>query len=277
MQITDLSFVSGFVRMCTDAWEQGWHEANGGNASYRLTEEDVAAARPHFNETPSEWTELPQPQLAVAGEFFLVTGAGQFMRNVQLSPETTLGLVEISADGAQWRRVWGFEGGGRPTSEFAAHVMIHAVRKQATNGASRVLYHCHPADVIALACAVEPTDRVMTRTLWKTMTECIIVFPEGIGVVPCFVPGSWELAQFSAEKLKTYRAAMWLHHGLLTTGDTFDACFGLTHVIVKAATIFKNMRIMCPQGGYIHEISDEDLNRIALHYCLDIPEGYLQQ
>ena len=29
-------FVKGFVRLCNDGWEQGWHERNGGNATYRL-------------------------------------------------------------------------------------------------------------------------------------------------------------------------------------------------------------------------------------------------
>ena len=31
MNVTDAKFVQGFVRMCSDGWEQGWHERNGGN------------------------------------------------------------------------------------------------------------------------------------------------------------------------------------------------------------------------------------------------------
>ena len=34
--LEDAKFVRGFVRMCDDGWTQGWHERNGGNASYRL-------------------------------------------------------------------------------------------------------------------------------------------------------------------------------------------------------------------------------------------------
>lgn len=37
---------------------------------------------------------------------------------------------------------------------------------------------------------VEPLDaRTFSRALWKAMTECVVVFPEGVGVVPWMVPG----------------------------------------------------------------------------------------
>ena len=28
-------FVDGFIRMADDGWQQGWHERNGGNLSFR--------------------------------------------------------------------------------------------------------------------------------------------------------------------------------------------------------------------------------------------------
>ena len=28
--MTEIPAVRGFIRMCTDGWEQGWHERNGG-------------------------------------------------------------------------------------------------------------------------------------------------------------------------------------------------------------------------------------------------------
>ena len=41
MKILDAKFVQGFIRMCNDGWEQGWHERNGGNLSYRVKPEEV--------------------------------------------------------------------------------------------------------------------------------------------------------------------------------------------------------------------------------------------
>ena len=54
MEITEISFVRGFIRMCNDGWEQGWHERNGGNLSYRLKPEEVEEIRPFLN-TNGEW------------------------------------------------------------------------------------------------------------------------------------------------------------------------------------------------------------------------------
>ena len=36
--IYDVANVKGFIRMCNDGWLQGWHERNGGNLTYRMTE-----------------------------------------------------------------------------------------------------------------------------------------------------------------------------------------------------------------------------------------------
>ena len=29
MSILDLDIIKGYIRMCTDGWNQGWHERNG--------------------------------------------------------------------------------------------------------------------------------------------------------------------------------------------------------------------------------------------------------
>lgn len=42
MNVTDVKFVQGFIRMCDDGWQQGWHERNGGNLTYRMREKEVA-------------------------------------------------------------------------------------------------------------------------------------------------------------------------------------------------------------------------------------------
>ncbi len=36
MKVTDSKCVQGFIRMCTDGWDLGGHERNGGNLSYRM-------------------------------------------------------------------------------------------------------------------------------------------------------------------------------------------------------------------------------------------------
>ena len=41
MKVLEAGFVQGFIRMCNDGWEQGWHERNGGNLTYRIKKEEV--------------------------------------------------------------------------------------------------------------------------------------------------------------------------------------------------------------------------------------------
>ena len=41
MKILESKFVQGFIRMADDGWQQGWHERNGGNLSYRVKPEEV--------------------------------------------------------------------------------------------------------------------------------------------------------------------------------------------------------------------------------------------
>lgn len=47
--MTEIPAVRGFIRMCTDGWEQGWHERNGGNLTYRMKPEEVEQCRPFFH------------------------------------------------------------------------------------------------------------------------------------------------------------------------------------------------------------------------------------
>ena len=114
--ILETSCLTGFIRMCHDGWLQGWHERNGGNLTYRMTAEDVAACRPYFDETPREWVKMDVQADNLAGEYFITTGSGKFFRNVELDPAANIGIVEINEAGDSWRIVWGLENGARPTS-----------------------------------------------------------------------------------------------------------------------------------------------------------------
>ena len=48
MKFLDAEFVQGFIRMANDGWEQGWHERNGGNLSYRMKEEEVEEVKEYL-------------------------------------------------------------------------------------------------------------------------------------------------------------------------------------------------------------------------------------
>ena len=272
MAITDIEVMQNYIRMCGDGWQQGWHERNGGNLTYRMTREEAALAAPFFAyDRPYVRMGVRAPHLA--GEHFIATGSGKYFQNVARCPQENLCIVQINEEGDAFRIVWGLTKGGRPTSEFESHFMNHAVRVQATGGACRVIYHAHPAHVIALTYVLPLTSRDFTRALWKSATECPVVFPQGVGVVPWMVPGGPQIAMATSELMKRFDAAVWAHHGLFVSGPDFDTTFGLMHTIEKAAQIHV-LALSCGQG-IRQTIEDDDLRAIARDFGVTLNEEFL--
>ena len=271
--MTDISIVKRYIRMANDGWLQGWHERNGGNLTYRLTKEEVAEMRPFFDAQPREWVPMGVTGANLADEYFLSTGSGKFFRNVILDPEDSICVVEINDKGDSYRIVWGLVNGGKPTSEFPSHFMNHSVRVAATGGACRVIYHAHPANIIAMTFVLPLTDRDFSRALWKSATECPVVFPGGVGVVPWMVPGGADIALATCEKMKEYDAAVWAHHGLFASGPDFDITFGLMHTIEKAAEIW----VLQKSTGLpeLQTIQDDELRAIARDFKVELREEFL--
>ena len=274
MNMLDLDVMRRFIRLCDDGWQQGWHERNGGNLTYRLTKEETDAMRPFFLQQPREWTSLGVTAPNMGGEYFIATGSGKFFRNVILDPEDSLCVAQINDAGDQYRVVWGLKNGGRPTSEFPTHVMNHSVRASVTDGKTRVIYHAHPANVIAMTYVLPLTDRDFSRALWKSATECPVVFPGGVGVVPWMVPGGADIALATCEKMKEFEAVVWAQHGLFVSGPDFDVTFGLMHTIEKSAQIW----VLQKSTGLpeLQTITDEALKAIAREFGVTLREDFLK-
>ena len=45
------------MRMADDGWNQGWHERNGGNLTYRMKKEEAESIREELSED-GEWKEI---------------------------------------------------------------------------------------------------------------------------------------------------------------------------------------------------------------------------
>lgn len=272
MNVTDAKFVQGFIRMCDDGWQQGWHERNGGNLTYRMREEEVAEVADCLDRS-GEWKPIGTEVPGLAGEFFLTTGSGKYFRNVILDPADSLGIVEIDAAGENYRLCWGFVNGGRPTSELPSHLMNHEVKKAVTDGAHRVIYHCHATNVIALTFVLPLTDEVFTRELWEMATECPVVFPGGVGVVEWMVPGGRDIAVATSKLMKDYDVAIWAHHGIFCSGEDFDLTFGLAHTVEKSAEILVKMLSMSPTK--LQTITPDNFRHLAKDFKVTLPEKFL--
>ncbi len=124
-------------------------------------------------------------------------------------------------------------------------------------GRNRVIYHAHCTNLIALTFLLPLEDEIFSRELWEMMTECPVIFPEGLGVVEWMVPGGREIAVATSRKMETYNAVIWAHHGLFVSGQDFNSTFGLMHTIEKSAEIwikvhsgFSGKRQTIPVDGF---------------------------
>jgi rhamnulose-1-phosphate aldolase len=219
------------------------------------------------------WESMGVKAGNLASERFITTGSGKFFRNIEHSPSENIGIVEINPEGSAWRIVWGLEGGAKPTSEFPSHFMNHSVRKEVTGNKNRLIYHAHTPNLIALTYVLPLTARDFTRSLWESATECPVVFPNGVGVVPWMAPGGAEIALATSQVMRVYTAAVWAHHGLFCSGSDFDETFGLMHTIEEAANI--RIKVLSTGLPIRQTITSVDLRKIASEFKVDLNPEFL--
>lgn len=274
MKILDAEFVKGFIRMCDDGFQQNWHERNGGNLSYRIKPEEAESVKEELS-FKNPWQAIGTTVKGLAGEYFMVTGSGKYFRNVILDPAANACIIEIDESGENYRICWGLVKGGRPTSELPSHLMNHEVKKEATGGKHRVIYHAHPANVIALTFVLPLEDKVFTRELWEMATECPVVFPSGIGVVGWMVPGGRDIAVATSRLMKKYDVAIWAHHGLFASGEDFDLTFGLMHTVEKSAEIL--VKVMSMRPDKLQTITPRNFRDLAVDFKVTLPQEFLYE
>jgi len=256
--IVESWFVQRMVAATTDMWIKGWDERNGGNVTLMLDASDVAEW--HMDEVAPRAIALQQPAPELAGRHFLVTGSGKYFRDVERAPAENLGIIQLHADGAGYDILWGLPNSAVPTSELPAHLLSHATRFVATNGRNRVVMHCHATNLISLTYVLPHRAEVFTRELWEMSTECLVVFPEGLGLLPWMVPGTQEIGEATAEQMRRHALVLWPFHGIFGTGATLDEAFGLIETAEKAAEILVKVISM---GGRKHQFTRDQLLALA--------------
>lgn len=254
-------FVREMCHTTSNMYRLGWDERNGGNISYMLECDEVAEyldlnrvirTIPLMGVNEEDFDASP-----LEGKLFIVTGTGKYFKNVERDPETNLGIVRIGKGGKNVELLWGFADGGRPTSEFPAHMMSHMARLE-VDPENRVVMHSHPTNTLAMNFVHELDEKKFTHTLWEMCTECIVVFPEGVGVLPWMLCGTSEIGRATAKKMREFRLVVWAMHGIYGAGKTLDETFGLIETVEKAAQIYM-LTAHLPRKN---TIKDEDMLKL---------------
>ena len=259
--ILNAKFMREMCLTASNMYRLGWDERNGGNISYMLEESEVA----EYLDTDKVLREIPVMGVnsvdadlsPLEGRIFLVTGTGKYFKNVEKDPAVNLGIVKIGKGGKSVQLLWGFEDGGRPTSEFPAHMMSHIARLK-VDPENRVVMHSHPTYTLAMNFVHSLDEKEFTHTLWEMCTECIVVFPEGVGVLPWMLCGTSEIGAATAKKMEQFRLVVWAMHGIYGAGRTLDETFGLIETVEKAAQIYM-LTAHLPRKN---TIKDEDMLKL---------------
>lgn len=266
--ILEAPFLKEMCKATSNMYRLGWDERNGGNISYLLYDEDVAP----YLDTDKVLRRIPMNFDAkpLAGKYFLVTGTGKYLKNVEDDPANNLGIIRVAEDGTTAELMWGYEDGGRFTSELPAHLMSHMVRLK-KDPAHRIVMHSHPTNTVAMTHVHPMDDKAFTRTIWGTCTECIVVFPDGIGVLPWMICGTNEIGEATARKMEDYRLVVWTQHGIYGSGKDIDETFGLIETVEKGAELWMKYASL----PLVNRITDRQLDDLAKAFGLTYRTDFL--
>lgn len=251
-------FVKEMMEVTQNMWRNGWDERNGGNVSFLLDESEVT----DYLDPNQVVRTIPLdfPVKPLADRYFIVTGSGKYFKNVAKDPADTLAILKVACDGQSVDLLWGLTDGGNPTSELPSHFMSHIARlKQDDN--HRVIIHTHTTNVIAMTFVHDLSPKAFTKTLWQMCTECVVVFPEGVALLPWMVPGTDKIGTETAKQMADHRLVVWPHHGIFGAGESIDDAFGLIETAEKAAEVY--MLVASHQGGIKQTITDQELIDLA--------------
>lgn len=266
--ILTASFVKEMQKITANMYRLGWDERNGGNISLMIDEaeaEQYLDLNNVLRTIPLHFTAEP-----LKGKIFIVTGTGKYFKNVAEDPENNLGIIRIADDAETAELLWGYKDGGKFTSELPAHLMSHMARFS-VDPENRVIMHCHPTNTLAMNYIHELDEKKITHTLWEMCTECIVVFPDGIGVLPWMLCGTNEIGEATAEKMKEFRLVIWGMHGIYGAGKTIDETFGLIETVEKAAQIY----MLTAHMPRINTIKDSELVCLAESFGVNYRKDFL--
>ena len=266
--IFEAPFVEEMKKTTANMYRLGWDERNGGNISYMLDEKEVG----EYLDTNKVIRNIPIGFSAksLVGKIFIVTGTGKYFKNVMDDPETNLGIIKIAEDGETAQLLWGYKDGGKFTSELPAHLMSHMARLS-VDPENRVVMHTHPTHTLAMNYVHELDEAKFTHTLWEMCTECIVVFPDGVGVLPWMLCGTNEIGEATAEKMKEFRVVVWGMHGIYGAGKTMDETFGLIETVEKAAQIY----MLTAHLPRVNTIKDEEMAALADAFGIKYRKDFL--
>ncbi|MCF8230592.1 MAG: rhamnulose-1-phosphate aldolase [Bacteroidales bacterium] len=253
-QYKSIGKVAGYL------WDKGWAERNAGNISVNITE--FFSSEELYRLNKSSYYQLEKPMPALGGGIFLITAAGSRMRLVKEQPQQGVTLIELDESGRKYCILYPEKDNSPsfPTSEMPAHLAIHDfLRKEKRPG--RTVLHAHVTETIALTHNPDFKDEEnINSLLWSIQPETTLFIPDGVGFVPFRMPGSYDIAEATIEKMKTHKAIIWEKHGCVVVERNLEEAFDIMDIIAKSIDIY----FKCRMAGYEPEgLSKKQIREIT--------------
>ncbi len=248
-------------------WDKGWAEANAGNLSIDVTESCLKFHKKKI--TPeSNVVFRPEGYENLGGRRILITGSGCRFRDIAKDPENGMSIIQISEDGLKCfiLDACGFNKNIKPTSELAAHLLLHNYFRK-MDLKEKVVIHTHPTELVALS---------QIKRFWKEekfntklhgmLPEVKVIIPKGAGLVDYALPGSEKLAKSTLEKIKEgFRIVIWQKHGCLAISDCPVSGFDTIDILNKGAKVL----LACLNAGEVPEgLSGTELTELKQAFNL---------
>ncbi|MDQ2693123.1 MAG: class II aldolase/adducin family protein [Chloroflexota bacterium] len=237
----------------------GAAEGAAGNLSVCLRERlDLTACFPH-----TQMIELPVPAPDLAGATVIVTGSGRRLRDLITAPTTNLACIVIEPGGRMGRMFTAPDSPfKRVTSEFNSHLAVHHDRMRSQDIRLHTVLHGQPLHLTYLSHLEDYQDeRYLNQHLLRWQPETILNFPQGIGILPFYLPGSAQLTVETMIALREHRVVIWSRHGVMARAE--DSITHALDLIEYAETAAHYEYLNLTAGGRSGGLSPEHIRAIS--------------
>lgn len=242
--------------------DMGAAEGAAGNLSICFREPlDVTACFPVMGTI-----DLPVPAPDLAGATLIVTGSGRRLRDIMTAPTANLACIRIEPGGLTGRLFTATDCPfKRVTSELNSHLAVHHDQMRSRGISVHAVLHGQPVYLTFLShMDAYQKEKFLNRHLLRWQPETIMIFPEGIGIVPFLLPGSTQLTVETMLALRDHRVVIWSRHGVMARAD--DSILHALDLVEYAETAANYEVLNLITGDLSAGLSREDIRSISEHW-----------
>ena len=240
--------LSIYSHCCELAGRRGWNEKSAGGLSVRLSSDNLLRVEAGLRFS-GEYKYLDYPVPGLARDFVLMTGQGIHMEDVGRFPNHLSGIIQVSSDGSEYRKVMGFGQDNEcgmsdissnivaPSEDINVHLAIHERLKKDHVTENSVVYHGNPTSLTSLTYLLPLDERSFSDTLKKSFPQLGKSLQKGIGIVDELIEDKGKLADITAKKIRNRDAVIWAFNGVICAGYDMMEVIELVEALDKAAQI----------------------------------------